>query len=211
MDHGRRTGGDQSPLLPRRGSHRPGLDRAAGRAPGESRPTTNRIGIARSGSAMVFERVSLFGLPIVPRRRVPLGPVDPATARQLLIQHGLVEGGAQQETRLSRTQPADYCARSSSWPPGNAAPIGSSGSRALYQFYDRRLPDDVTDLRVPVAVAPQDVERRGRARHAPRRPARRQSIPRMPRSSIPMRWPFTRRDFPCSTDSCRATTRTASR
>ena len=36
---------------------------------------------SRSGSALVFERVSLFGLPIVPRRRVPLGPVDPATAR----------------------------------------------------------------------------------------------------------------------------------
>ncbi len=41
---------------------------------------------------MVFERVSLFGLPIVPRRRVQLGTGRSDAARQLFIQHGLVEG-----------------------------------------------------------------------------------------------------------------------
>ncbi|MBM4091762.1 MAG: ATP-dependent RNA helicase HrpA, partial [Planctomycetes bacterium] len=46
----------------------------------------------RSGQAMTYERVSLFGLPVVPRRRVPLGPIDAETARQLFIQHALVEG-----------------------------------------------------------------------------------------------------------------------
>ncbi|MDZ7619982.1 MAG: DUF3418 domain-containing protein, partial [Patescibacteria group bacterium] len=48
---------------------------------------------AKSGSAMAFEQVTLSGLIIVPRRRVAFGPVDPRTARELLIREGLVEGG----------------------------------------------------------------------------------------------------------------------
>ncbi len=46
----------------------------------------------RHGSAMVFERVTLYGLPIVQRRRVPLGPIDPVNARELLIREGLIQG-----------------------------------------------------------------------------------------------------------------------
>ncbi len=45
----------------------------------------------KQGGAFCYERVNLFGLPIVLRRRVPLAPVDPTTARELLIEQGLVE------------------------------------------------------------------------------------------------------------------------
>ncbi|MCC9658894.1 ATP-dependent RNA helicase HrpA [Rhodopirellula halodulae] len=45
----------------------------------------------KSGGAFCYQRQSLFGLPVVVRRRVPLAPIDPATARDLLIRHGLVE------------------------------------------------------------------------------------------------------------------------
>ncbi len=45
---------------------------------------------SKSGAAFCYENVSLFGLPIVTRRRVPLAPIDPATARDLLIEPGLV-------------------------------------------------------------------------------------------------------------------------
>ena len=45
----------------------------------------------KSNGAFCYQRQSLFGLPIVVRRRVPLSPIDPGTARELLIQHGLVE------------------------------------------------------------------------------------------------------------------------
>ncbi|MEZ6092478.1 MAG: ATP-dependent RNA helicase HrpA [Pirellulaceae bacterium] len=43
-------------------------------------------------SAFCYERVTLFGLPIVAKRRKALAPIDPETARRLLIEHGLVEG-----------------------------------------------------------------------------------------------------------------------
>jgi ATP-dependent helicase HrpA len=44
------------------------------------------------GAAMVDERVSLYGLPIVPRRRVGYERIDPADARQVFIRHALVDG-----------------------------------------------------------------------------------------------------------------------
>jgi len=47
---------------------------------------------AERANVMAFERVSLFGLTIVPRRRVPYGKVDPVEARNLFIHHALVEG-----------------------------------------------------------------------------------------------------------------------
>ncbi len=44
------------------------------------------------GQAFAFERVTLYGLVVVSRRRVPYGPVDPSTARELFIREGLVHG-----------------------------------------------------------------------------------------------------------------------
>jgi len=46
-----------------------------------------------SGNALIHEKVSLWGLPIVPRRRISLARIDPAKSREMLIQHGLVEWG----------------------------------------------------------------------------------------------------------------------
>ena len=45
----------------------------------------------KSGGAFCYQRLSLSGLPIVVRRRVPLAPVDPDVARDLLISEGLVK------------------------------------------------------------------------------------------------------------------------
>ena len=47
---------------------------------------------ARRGAALTTERVTLYGLPIVDGRRVQLGRVDPGLARQLFIEHALVDG-----------------------------------------------------------------------------------------------------------------------
>jgi ATP-dependent helicase HrpA len=44
------------------------------------------------GQAYAFERVTLYGLVVVSRRRVPYGPVDPQAARELFIREGLVHG-----------------------------------------------------------------------------------------------------------------------
>ncbi len=49
----------------------------------------------KSQSPMVYEKVTLFGLPIVIGRRVQLAPIDPTIAREILIDKGLVEGDIQ--------------------------------------------------------------------------------------------------------------------
>ncbi|HTM85874.1 MAG TPA: ATP-dependent RNA helicase HrpA, partial [Mycobacterium sp.] len=47
---------------------------------------------AKRGEVMAYERVTLYGLPLVARRRVGYAGVDPAAARDLFIWHALVEG-----------------------------------------------------------------------------------------------------------------------
>ncbi|MFA9563330.1 MAG: ATP-dependent RNA helicase HrpA, partial [Acidimicrobiales bacterium] len=47
---------------------------------------------AEGAQAMVDERVTLYGLPVVPARPVPYARVDAVEARAMFLQHGLVEG-----------------------------------------------------------------------------------------------------------------------
>ncbi|WP_344878428.1 ATP-dependent RNA helicase HrpA [Zhihengliuella alba] len=46
----------------------------------------------RNGSVMGYEKVTLFGIPIVAQRRIQYDRVDAALARELFIRHALVEG-----------------------------------------------------------------------------------------------------------------------
>ncbi|MCR9199520.1 MAG: ATP-dependent RNA helicase HrpA [Planctomycetaceae bacterium] len=46
---------------------------------------------SKAGNVMCFEKVTLWGLPVVPRRKTSYSKVNPVEARKLLIQHGLVE------------------------------------------------------------------------------------------------------------------------
>jgi len=47
---------------------------------------------AQRGAVMAYERVTLYGLPIVARRRVGYATVEPEEARELFVRHALVEG-----------------------------------------------------------------------------------------------------------------------
>lgn len=47
---------------------------------------------ANSGSVVADEQVTLFGLIIVPKRRVQYGPIDPVAARTIFIREALVNG-----------------------------------------------------------------------------------------------------------------------
>jgi ATP-dependent helicase HrpA len=99
---------------------------------------------ARGGTTMAFERVTLFGLPIVPRRRVHYARHDRRLARELFIQHGLVEAQLrttgkfleQNQSLLLELERLQVKARKLDLLVG---PIEQ------YEFYDRRLPADVYD------------------------------------------------------------------
>ncbi|WP_231746783.1 ATP-dependent RNA helicase HrpA [Maioricimonas rarisocia] len=99
---------------------------------------------SRSGSVMAFEKVLLFGLPVVARRRVPYGKVEPAKAREMFIQHALVEGDYeskgkfQQYNRELKESLHDWQARTR-----NAGLM--LGEEAEYEFYDQRIPEGIYD------------------------------------------------------------------
>ncbi|MCU1573625.1 MAG: ATP-dependent helicase [Micrococcaceae bacterium] len=46
----------------------------------------------RMGSVMAYEKVTLYGVPIVAQRRINYGRIDPELSRELFIRHALVEG-----------------------------------------------------------------------------------------------------------------------
>src|SRR4029450_3979074 len=46
----------------------------------------------RAGAVMAFEKVTLYGVPIVAQRKINYGRVEPELSRELFIRHALVEG-----------------------------------------------------------------------------------------------------------------------
>jgi ATP-dependent helicase HrpA len=97
-----------------------------------------------AASAMALERVSLFGLTIIAGRSVRFGPIDPDVSRQLLIQHGLVEGDleAKPDFLLHNERLLDEVERLQSKLRRHDLLLGPW---ARYEFYDRRIPADVYD------------------------------------------------------------------
>lgn len=99
----------------------------------------------RYGAAMVYEKVLLFGLPVVPRRRVPLGPIDPQTAREMLIQHGLVEGEI--ECQAAFFEHNQRLVRDLETAQIKLRRLDLLlGQWAQFDFYDQRIPSHVYDL-----------------------------------------------------------------
>jgi ATP-dependent helicase HrpA len=101
---------------------------------------------ARRGAAMALEKVILYGLPIVTDRKVGYARIDPAAARDLFIRHALVAGDWQTRHPFLRhnrelLDGAEELER-------RARRRGIVvDDQALYDFYDRRLPAQVTSAR----------------------------------------------------------------
>lgn len=106
----------------------------------------------RQGSAVADEKVTLFGVVIVPKRRVQLARIDAGLARELFIRHALVDeewdwhrldkrvfGFVRRNRELrrelgeleERTRRRDVLA----------------GDEAVVAFYEQRVPADATDAR----------------------------------------------------------------
>lgn len=101
---------------------------------------------ARRGAAMGYERVTLYGLPLVVRRRINYAAVEPELARALFIRHALVDGDWQtrhhffaDNARL-RTELAALEERA-------RRRDLLVGDEEIYSFYDTRIPVEVTSAR----------------------------------------------------------------
>ncbi|RDH97934.1 ATP-dependent helicase HrpA [Curtobacterium sp. AG1037] len=100
----------------------------------------------KQGAAVAYERVTLFGVPVVQRRRVQYKRVDPEHSRELFIRHALVEGewDAQQafdrDNRKLRRDLEQLEERT------RRRDILFDDER-VYDFYDARIPADVATTR----------------------------------------------------------------
>ena len=100
----------------------------------------------RQGAAVAYERVTLYGVPLVERRRIQYARVDQAHARELFLRHALVEGEwdspqafdrANRQLRRELEQLEERTRRRDIL----------SDDDAIYAFYDARVPAEVVSTR----------------------------------------------------------------
>ena len=101
---------------------------------------------SKQGAVLAYEKVTLYGVPLVASRRVAYGRIDPELSRDLFIRHALVEGDW-------RTHHAFFAANR-----GLLDEVEELEHRlrrrdilvddeTLFDFYDERVPADVVSAR----------------------------------------------------------------
>lgn len=105
-----------------------------------------------AGAAVAAEKVTLFGVEIVPRRRVQLAGRDRELARELFLRHALVEGdwnSAHLDKRLTafERRNLELRRRLEKIEERERRRDILVGDEAVFAFYDARIPRDVFDVR----------------------------------------------------------------
>ncbi|HEX5534582.1 MAG TPA: ATP-dependent RNA helicase HrpA [Actinomycetales bacterium] len=101
---------------------------------------------ARRGAVMAVEKVTLYGVPIIAGRKVSYAKVDPELSRELFIRHALVEGDWKTQHQffhhnqelLEDIEELEARARRRDIVVDD---------ETLFEFYDKRIPDDVVSGR----------------------------------------------------------------
>ncbi len=101
---------------------------------------------AERGTTMVIERVSLYGLPIVAGRNVQYGRIDQQDARSMFIHFALVEGDWDTHHDFMEKN-RSLVAEVRSLEDRLRRQVILIDDNALYDFYDERLPNDITSSR----------------------------------------------------------------
>ncbi|MHA7210771.1 ATP-dependent RNA helicase HrpA [Arthrobacter sp. MDT1-65] len=100
----------------------------------------------KMGSVMAYEKVTLYGVPIVPQRRINYGRVDREVARELFIRHALVEGDwkthhtffSRNQARLAEVEELENRLRRRDL---------RVDDETLFEFYDQRIGAEVVSER----------------------------------------------------------------
>ncbi|WP_033217337.1 ATP-dependent RNA helicase HrpA [Kitasatospora phosalacinea] len=100
----------------------------------------------KAGAVLAYEKVTLYGLPVVAQRKVNYGRIDPELCRELFIRTALVEGDwethhrffAENRKLLDEVEELENRARRRDI---------LVDDQTLFDFYDARLPEDVVSGR----------------------------------------------------------------
>jgi ATP-dependent helicase HrpA len=96
----------------------------------------------KMGMVNAWERVSLYGLTIIPKRRVHYGPINPKEAREIFIREALASGEfdtraaffTANERLIAEVEELEHKARRQDV---------LVDEHQLYAFYDAKIPDDI--------------------------------------------------------------------
>ncbi len=109
---------------------------------------------AKQGAAVGWERVTLFGVPLVARRRIQWARIDPELARELFIRHALVEGEWPPGVDRGRDRAYDFERANARLRRDLREEEERTRRRdilvddeAVVDFYDDRIPADVVSVR----------------------------------------------------------------
>ncbi|KAB1139329.1 ATP-dependent RNA helicase HrpA [Micromonospora sp. AMSO12t] len=100
----------------------------------------------KQAAVMAYEKVTLYGIPLVTSRKVNFGRIDPALSRELFIRHALVEGDwqthhhfwADNQRLLAEIEELEHRARRRDI---------LVDDQTVFDFYDARVPADVVSGR----------------------------------------------------------------
>jgi len=106
----------------------------------------------KQGAAVAFEKVTLYGVPIIARRRVQFARIDAAYAREIFIRSALVEGDwdidrvSKSVTAFDRANRALRAELAELEERTRRRDI-LNDDEAVFEFYNRRLPHDIASTR----------------------------------------------------------------
>ncbi|MDQ1702619.1 MAG: ATP-dependent helicase HrpA, partial [Frankiaceae bacterium] len=100
----------------------------------------------KRGGTVAYERVLLYGVPLIARRAIDYGKIDPALARELFIRNALVEGDwsthhrffAANRALLEDIEELEHRSRRRGL---------VVDEETLFEFYDKRVPADIISAR----------------------------------------------------------------
>jgi ATP-dependent helicase HrpA len=99
----------------------------------------------RSGQVMAFEKISLYGLVLVEKRRVSYGGIDPVTSREVFIRAALVEGRYRGKGKFFKHN-QNLVEELQELEAKSRRRDILVDDEVLYRFYDERVPADIVNL-----------------------------------------------------------------
>ncbi|MBO4210730.1 ATP-dependent RNA helicase HrpA, partial [Micromonospora echinofusca] len=100
----------------------------------------------KQAAVMAYEKVTLYGIPLVTSRKVNFGRIDPALSRELFVRHALVEGDWQTHHRFlaANRELIEQVAELENRARRRDILVDDE---TLFEFYDQRIPADVVSGR----------------------------------------------------------------
>jgi ATP-dependent helicase HrpA len=98
------------------------------------------------GAVVAYEKVTLYGIPIVTSRKVAYGKIDPERSRELFLRHALVEGDWDTRHTFFHAN-RELLDEAGELEQRARRPAIGIDDETLFEFYDQRIPAEIVSAR----------------------------------------------------------------